>query len=377
MQDKFCHKINKITIDEQNQEFCISHDNGIKTFCLDDFKEKETSDNIDYKLWSISLAHLIPIYEDLVAFIGSPKNIDFPPNILFILDIKSKKIILKKEFNKEITNFKCASSFILIAFGPSLDIYFFDKEKNELELKEEHKIETNSLFECWAEKQDEILHNLYLAYPLKYDLIIYYYTIKEWSYGNKLVIKSPVNIIQNLFYVKKINQIFISDETAKYIYGFDIDNGAKKLCLYRGFNPGFITSVALLNDGKYLAVNNINRTIHIYNLDINTNAFSLSNVVNRIFYDIQEIYPKQRIYYNDIFVGEEGSYYEKDFTEKGAMLYSDNNDELRIITYNGFAIKVKIDFENGSYKIDKKDEYVQKKIVKLNLCSSGLEFGNQ
>ena len=101
--------------------------------------------------------------------------------------------------------------------------------------------------------------------------------INDWRFEKALPITSPVNKIQNLFYVHKLNQIFISDETAKYIYSFDIHDGKIKLCLKRGTSSGFITSIALLNDGKFLAVNNLDRTIHIFDLDINNNSFSVTN----------------------------------------------------------------------------------------------------
>ena len=371
MQDKI-YKINSITLDEQIQEFCLGYDHGIKTFYLEDFKEKETSDNIEFKLGNIFLAHFLPIDDDLIVFTGSKKNAEFPQNTIVIFNIKTKKIIFKKAFEKDITNFKCVSNFIFIAFGQSLFIFSYVKEKNDLEQKEEHKIGPYSLFECWEEKQDEILNNLYLAYPYEKELIIYYYTIKEWSYGNKLNIQSPVYQIQNLFYIKKLNQIFISDETAKYIYGFDVDNGKKKLCLNRGKRPGFITSITLLDEGKYLAINNLDRTIHIFDLDINNNEFSFSNVVYSIFSDIQEIYPRLRIYYEKILEKEEGEYYKNFFSEKGALLYSDNNDELIIIAYNGLAFKIKINFKDNSYKIISKVEYVENKIKSVSLLNSGI-----
>ena len=96
-----------------------------------------------------------------------------------------------EEFDKqvsknEITNFKCVSNFIFIAFGTSLILYSYDRDKNELEQKEEHKIEKNSLFECWVETQEDILNNLYLAFPYDQEIIIIFYTINEWNFGNKL-----------------------------------------------------------------------------------------------------------------------------------------------------------------------------------------------
>ena len=200
------------------------------------------------------------------------------------------------------------------------------------------------------------------------------YTIKEWSYGKKLNIPSPVYKIQNLFFIRKLNQIFISDETAKYIYGFDIDTGEKKLCLYRGTKPGFITSITLLNDGKFLAINNLDRTIHIFDLDINNNDFSFSNIVYGIISDIKEIYPKIRIHYEDIIKKGEGNFYKKDFAEKGAVLFSDNNDELNIIGYNGLAIKIQINFKELSYKTTLKMEYLEKKLKNISLYTSGCEL---
>ena len=270
---------------------------------------------------------------------------------------------------KEITNFKIVSNYILIAFGKSLIIFYYDKNKNDIELKQEHKIEESSLFECWMEQDT---NNLFLVFPLEKEIKIQTYATNEWAFIKKLDIVSPVYGIQNLFFVKELNQIFISDETAKYLYGFDVETGKKKLCLYRGFTEGFITSVALLNNGKFLAANNINRTIHIYDLDINNNSFSLSNLFNRIISDILEIYPKLRISHEKLKQNDEGSYYKNDFNQKGCMLYSDNNDELNVISYNGFAYKIKIDFTNFEYKVISKVEYINQAIPSISLCNSGI-----
>jgi hypothetical protein len=155
--------------------------------------------------------------------------------------------------------------------------------------------------------------------------------------------------------------------------GFDADTGKKLLCLYRGMKSGYITSVTLLNNGKFLAVNNIDRTVHIYDLDINNNDFSFSNIIYGIISDIKEIYPKLRIRYQNILQNEEGSYYKNDFSEKGSMLYSENNDELNVISYNGFAFKIKINFSNFEYKVMSKVEYIEKTMPKISLCNSGYE----
>ena len=373
MQDNI-YKINHISLNTKNQQFSLCHDHGIKIYDLEEFIVRDSSDNKDFKIGTISQSQFLDKY-NLILFIGSRKNKEFPPNILVFFDIKNKKIILKKIFDKEITNFKCVSNFIFIAFETSLIIYLYDKEKKELEQKEEHKIEQSSLFECWEENTEEVLHKLYLAFPHEKNLNILIYTINEWRFEKKTKIPSPVNKIQNIFFIKKLNQIFISDEKATYIYGFDIDNIQKKICLYRGSNPGVITSIALLNNGKHLAVNNLNRTIHIFDLDINNNAFSFSNLIYGM-YDIEEIYPMLRIYFKDILKKGEGYYLKNDFAEKGAILYSDNNDLLTIVAYNGIALKIKINFKEKKYKINSKIEYIEKKPINKNisLFTSGCDF---
>lgn len=369
MQEKI-YKINKITLDEQKQEFCLSHDHGIKTYNIEQFNEIETSDNLNFKLGNISLAYNFPEIEDLIAFTGSKNNIDFPPDMIVFFDINKKNVIFKKKLEKEITNFKIVSNYLLIAFGKSLIIFYYDKNKNDIELKQEYKIEESSLFECWMEQDT---NNLFLAFPLKNEIKIQIYATNEWAFNKKLDIVSPVYGIQNLFFIKELNQIFISDETAKYLYGFDVDTGEKKLCLYRGLKEGFITSIALLNNGKFLAANNINRTIHIFDLDINHNAFSLPNVLYRFISDIQEIYPKLRISHENLIQNDEGSYYKNDFNQKGCMLYSDNNDELNVISYNGWAYKIRIDFEKLEYKVISRNEYINQAIPSISLCNSGIE----
>ena len=375
MQDNI-YKINNISLDQKKQRFSICHDHGIKIYDLEEFNAIDTSDNKKFKIGNVSQSQFLIKY-NLIVFTGSQKNKDFPQNVLVFFDMKNKKIILEKKFDKVITNFKCVSNFIFLAFeSSSLIIFSYDKEKNELEQKEEHKIENSSLFECWEENINDITHNLYLAIPYEKNINIFIYTINEWRFENKSKIQNPVNKIQNIFYIQKLNQIFISDEKAMYIYGFDVINPQKKICLYRGKNPGVITSIVLLNNGKHLAINNLNRTIHIFDLDINNNSFSFSNLIYGI-YDIEEIYPMLRIYYKDILKKGEGEYFKNDFAEKGALLYSNNNDdELSIIAYNGIAFKVKINFKEKKYNIKSKVEYIDKKVIKkdISLFTSGCDF---
>ena len=368
MEDEI-YKINELTINKSKTEFCLCYNNGIKTFDIKNFEEKYSSNNFEFKLGSISLSHILP-KENTIIFVGTKNNKDYPNNTIVFFDISDKKILFSKTFDKEITNIKYVDNFLYICFGVYLKIYTYHNEE-EITLNEKDQFtlseEYINLFEVWETKEENKITKIYLAYPYKKQLIILFNTVDDWKLGNKNNIDSPVNKIQNLFFIRKLNQLFICDENANYIYGFDVDDGSIKLCLKRGTNPGFISSITLLND-NFLAVNNINRTIHIFDLDINNNAFSFSNIVYSMVYGIQEIYPCLRIYYKDLIVGKEGVYNKIDFDKKGALLVSeDKESELNVIAYNGYAYKIKINFKDLKYTVIKKEKYTEVK----NLLKEG------
>jgi hypothetical protein len=359
------YKINELSINQEKTEFCLCYNNGLKTFDLETFEENNSSNNFQFKLGSISLSILTP-QENTVIFVGSQYNKNYPNNKIVFFDINDKKELFSKSFDKEITNIKYVNNFLYICFGVDLKIYSYNN--NTLELKDEYILseEYINLFEVWETKEaNNLITKIFLAYPYKKQLIILFNTADDWKLGNKNNIDSPVNKIQNLFFIKKLNQLFIADENGIYIYGFDVDDGSTKICLRRGSNPGIITSITFLNN-NFLAINNINRTIHIFDLDINNNAFSFSNIVYNLVYGMQEIYPCLRIYYKDIIVGKEGEYNKSDFDKKGALLVSeDNGNELNVISYNGYAYKISINFKELKYKVIKKQKYTEVKNLLL------------
>jgi hypothetical protein len=359
------YKINELSINQEKTEFCLCYNNGLKTFDLETFEENNSSNNFQFKLGSISLSILTP-QENTVIFVGSQYNKNYPNNKIVFFDINDKKELFSKSFDKEITNIKYVNNFLYICFGIDLKIYSYTN--NTLELKDEYTLseEYINLFEVWETKEaNNLITKIFLSYPYKKQLIILFNTADDWKLGNKNNIDSPVNKIQNLFFIKKLNQLFIADENGIYIYGFDVDDGSTKICLRRGSNPGVITSITFLNN-NFLAINNINRTIHIFDLDINNNAFSFSNIVYNWVYGMQEIYPCLRIYYKDIIVGKEGEYNKSDFDKKGALLVSeDNGNELNVISYNGYAYKISINFKELKYKVIKKQKYTEVKNLLL------------
>ena len=353
------YTINHLAINQSKREFCISYNNGLKTFDLDNFKEKYSSNNFEFKLGSISLSIMVP-KENIVIFVGTKNNIDYPNNKIVFFDIGNKKVLFSKTFDSEITQIKYVNNFLYICFGFILRICIYDTEDSiEFNEKAYYTLskEYTNLFEVWETSNNT---QLCLAYPCKNQIIILFNTADDWKLGNnKKNIDIPVNKIQNLFFIKKLNQLFICDEKANYIYGFDVEDGSMKLCLKRGIKDGLINSITLLND-NFLAVNNLNKTIHIFDLDINNNSFSFSNLISDIFYGIKEISSCIRIYYKDFMTKEERSYYQSDFDNKGEILSSeDYKNELNVIAYNGYAFKIEINFKDFKYNIIKKENYAQ------------------
>ena len=291
------HRINHISLNKSKTEFCLSYNNGLKTFNLENFKQNNSSNNFEVKLGGISFSDYLP-KDDIIIFVGSKLNKIYSNKKVVFFDIVNKKEILSKSFDEEITYIKFVDNYLLISLGKELKIFLY--ENNELISKYDISIsgEKSKLFEAWVTKEEnnvgQIIHKsstLYIAYVQKNEISIKVLTCEDEFKVNKIQdINTPVTEIQNLFYIKKLNQIFICDEKAIYIYGFDVDTGEVKLCLRRGSNPGFITSMTLLNN-NFLAINNKNKTIHIFDLDINNNAFSFSNIVYSMVYGIQEIYP--------------------------------------------------------------------------------------
>ena len=375
MEDKI-YKINHLNINESKTEFSLSYELGIKTFDIENFQEKERTSNNEFVLGSISLTVFLP-ETNFIIFVGSNKNKDYPDDNLVFFDIKKKEVLFSKKFENSITNVKYVNGFLFVCFGRELKILSYDNQ-NDLKEKELYQLDEEymNLFEAWDEKENNKITKLFLAYPYKKDLTILFYEVDEWKIGNKKNISNPVHKIQNLFYIRKLNQLFISDENAIYIYGIDVDNGSIKICLKRGTNPGFITSMTLLNN-NYLAINNLNRTIHIFDLDINNNAFSFSNIIYGMVYGLQEIYPCLRIYFKNLTSGKEGEFHKNDFNKKGALLVSkDDGNELNIIAYNGYAYKIRINFQDTKYDIISKVLFTEPKkdSKNLSLFNSYSEF---
>jgi len=140
--------------------------------------------------------------------------------------------------------------------------------------------------------------------------------------------------------------------------------------LYRGNSNSFISSVVLLNN-RTVAVSSSNKTIHIFELksensndknnfsnNINSNIISKSYFGN-LFQFIKNPFQLNKsiikIRLNNVVEKHEDSgLYEKDFNEKGNILFYDKeNLILKALCYNGKIYYIKLNFEKKEYNIIK------------------------
>ena len=359
------YKINHLILNNNNTQFCISYNNGIKTFSTDNFQEKYSSSTLGNISFSAILHEL-----NMVIFVGSENNELYNNKKVVIYDLINQKDVYSTRFQDEITGIKIINKFLIISFNKKLTIFSLEKKDIIIPLKE-IQIEYSELFEFWDCSKNDIisLTKLYFAYETKKGINIESYIGNELNLGKKEEIKKPTSKIQNLFYIKKINQVLTPDDKAIYIYGINPDDGKQMLCLYRGKYPGYITSITLLNK-NYLAVNNLNRTIHIFDISDNNNTYNISNMIGGFFYG-SYISPVVRIPYDKIIKNKEGEFYESDFQKKGALLASDDEGiELKIIAYNGYAYKVRINFLKKDFEVILRETFAKFKVYENNESSA-------
>ena len=351
------YKINNLVFNDTKSQFCLSYNNGLITFTTEDFKQKYNSDSIG----SISFASLVHEL-NMVVFVGSENNEMYNAKKVVIYDLITQKVIYSTPFQNQIINLRTINKFLIIGFDAELKVFSLEKKETLIPIKE-IPLPESDLYEIWDKSSNEIISitKIILAYPFQKEICINSFLGKEWNLDRKKDIKIPCKKIQNIFYIKKLNQLFVPDETAYYIYGISIDDGKQKLCLYRGNNPGIITSITLLNK-NFLAANNLNRTIHIFDIGENSNNYNISSLIGGLFYG-NYISPYMRIKYKDLVKDEEGEFYQLDFQKNGALLSSeDDGINLNIIAYNGFAYKIKVNFLKKNYDIIQKEEFSKYKM---------------
>ena len=352
------YKINQIVLNDSKTQFGIAYNNGIKTFNTEDFKIKYSSN----PLGNISLMTIVHEL-NIVVFVGSEINELYDTKKIVIYDLINQKDIYSTRFQKEITRIDTINKFLVIGFQNELKIFSLEKKDTIIPINE-ITLESD-IYEYWSDSSNEFsLTKIFLANFSPNDVSLSLFIGNYWNFDRPKIFKLPISKIQNIFFIKKMNQIIIPDETAYYIYGFNVDDGKQTLCLYRGKNPGIITSVVLLNK-SFLAINNLNRKIYIYDIIGNSNNYNIGNFIGGLIYG-EYISAFMIIPYEKIIKENEGEFYASDFQKKGSILSCEEDGiELKIFSYNGNAYKLRINFIKKEFDIINKEKYAKFKVNQI------------
>ena len=344
------YKINKLEFNESYSQFCLAYNDGINSYGTDTFKEM-------YKCNTLGAVSLAVLFRELsiAIFVGTENNELFNNKKVCIYDLINQKLVLTSSFLNEITSLKTVDKYLVVGFKGELKIFSLEKREtitpvNEISLPE------SDIHEVWSITNNDIISTtkIKFAYVFQKEICINSFMSNDWNNNTKLDFKIPIEKGQNLFYIQKINQILIPDETARYIYGFDVETGKQTLLLYRGEHPGVVTSVTMINK-NYLALNNINRKIYIYDLGL-SQGVKMIDWISSYFYG-NYIKAVMKISYDEIIKDKEGDFYKSDFLKKGSILSGEEEGiHLRIISYNGYAYKLKIGFLKKDYELVTKEQ---------------------
>lgn len=364
------YKINKLEFNNSNSQFCLAFNDGIKSFNTETFKEL-------YKCNTLGAVSMAALFHELsiAVFVGTENNELFNNKKVSIYDLINQKLVLTSSFKNEILSLKIVDKYLIVGFKEELQIYSLEKRDTIIPVKD-ISLPESDIYDVWNKTTTDIISliQINLAYVFQKEICINSFTGNNWNDNSKLDIKIPISKVQNLFYIKKLNQILAPDETAKYIYGFDVESGKQTLLLYRGEHPGVITSITMLNK-NCLALNNINRKIYIYDLS-SGQGVKMIDWLSSYFYG-NYIKAIIIISYKDIIKDKEGDFYKSDFIKKGAILSGEEEGiNLRVIAYNGYAYKIKIGFLKKNYELVEKEkiaEYKEEIDKEISLTESNAE----
>ena len=274
-------KINQINLNQTLNQICVAYNNGINVYSTENFKCILSSNNNDFKLGNIQNATLI--YDlNIVVFNGSSNNEDYNNKKLVFFDLNKNKEIYSTRFENEISNIKSILLFILATIGTELNIFLF--KNNEFEIYKTINFPNKKFlnYEIWniKDENNESNNKIYLSLISEKKNCIEIQTFNNSfiEINNKIEVHINFKEIQNIFYLKNLDYLCVVDNIAQYIGIYDYLNNKRLYYLYRGVNPGFITSIINI-DKNFIAISNSNRTIHIFDLTslnkVNINTFNV------------------------------------------------------------------------------------------------------
>ena len=359
MEQKGVYKINYISVNNIKSQFCFSSNKGIKTFNTEDFSEQHSIDELGNISYCVLIREL-----NIVIFTGFEGNELYTNKKIIVYDLNAKKELSSTSFLDEVRGLKIINKFLLVTIKSTIKIFSLENFRN-LQSVKDVVLPENEIYDVWEspQKEDNLDMIFHIVYSFDKEISVNTFVGNDWKFEKKKDIKNKYGKIQGLFYIQKLDIVFAVDEKAKYIYGLDPNEGKEVMCVYRGSVPGEVTSMSLINQ-HYLLLNNINRTIYIINLK--PSGISLGGLIGKYGYGIDSsIF--LTIKYDEIMTKEDGTFFQKDFSQKGSILWCNNEDnEFYLISYNGYAFRIKINFLKGKYNIASKKKFAEYKIMMEN-----------
>ena len=327
------YKINFLGLNNDETKFMLCTNDGIKTYNIKDLTLTSDSKIKELNLGDISMGAFIR-GTNVIAFTGTEGNKEYKNTKIYFIDITSGKKYKVENLINNITDIKSVANYILAVVKEELKV-FNTENINNIQMMNSIKLPLN-IFASWIKEYKNEDPLISLAIPNENKIELSHYSQRYFIKKDDKIIKTNIDPIQGIFYIK--DYIFIVDKEGRNFYSFNVDTGELVHTLYRGKEPGIITSMTLINQ-NYLAVCNINKTIHIFKLEKPKDIFGYMR--EYLIKTTTGINSFMKIRFNELVKEENAIFYEKYFTTKGAILSgNEHGNELRIIIYNGLIYKI-------------------------------------
>ena len=346
------YKINQISLNQFNSQFSLCYNNGIRSYKLSDYSLISTSNNSEIIVGDVSIGTLL--YElNVVVFTGSEHNELYNNKKLVVYDLSKHREMYYTLFQNPITDIKAISKYIFVTSGNELSIYSY-ANLNSISVVRTLLFpnKENLNYQLWLnKKENENVGKIFICMLSEKgnSLTIYSYFDNEFEQDKIATLSFDYQKIQNFFYIEMYEMIFIVESTGKYFCSYDIKTFSKVGEYYRGQNEGKITSMCGI-ENNYIAVTNLNKTIHIFPIkEQNTN-----NITSFLFNLVSQkcIYSSIQIKYQDIMKEIDNDFYLDYFNKKGSILvYSKETKNLNVICYNGSVYIIKINIRQQNFDV--------------------------
>ena len=360
------YKINQISLNQFNSQFSLCYNNGIRSYKLSDYSLISTSNNSEIIVGDVSIGTLL--YElNVVVFTGSEHNELYNNKKLVVYDLSKHREMYYTLFQNTITDIKAISKYIFVTSGNELSIYSY-ANLNSISVVRTLLFpnKENLNYQLWLnKKENENVGKIFICMLSEKgnSLTIYSYFDNEFEQDKIATLSFDYQKIQNFFYIEMYEMIFIVESTGKYFCSYDIKTFSKVGEYYRGQNEGKITSMCGI-ENNYIAVTNLNKTIHIFPIkEQNTN-----NITSFLFNLVSQkcIYSSIQIKYQDIMKEIDNDFYLDYFNKKGSILvYSKETKNLNVICYNGSVYIIKININRMTYDLVSTENFFQENVDNL------------